>query len=206
MSEGLYPSLFLRRYLPLPTYEFPYVARNFVDWAGQYNVKTRCKRSGRPLIKTSKRNGSSVQTALYYVRLRTHEDHPLFQSSNESPPDYSQLSDTISKIVADELLQAADSHRGVSLEQWVLEPDSLHAIVSLHEDRPSQESKGKPRLLTSFVAGLKAATAKRINLIRSKPGSSVWHRSYQEQRVEDEMMLARLCKKLNESNRAVTAG
>ena len=164
---------------------------------------TRFKGLGRPLIKTSKRNGSSLETALYYVRLRTHDDHNLFVSSHESPGDYTQLSDAISQIVADELLQAAANHRGISLEQWVLEPNSLHALVSLHESRPSQESKGKPRLLTTFVEGLKAATAKRNNLKRNQPGSSVWHRSYQEQRVEDELMLARLRKKLNESETRV---
>ena len=39
--------------------------------------------------------------------------------------------------------------------------------------------------------------------MRNQPGSSVWHRSYQEQRVEDELMLARLRKKLNESETRV---
>ncbi|MEO1387244.1 MAG: hypothetical protein AAFV85_07705 [Cyanobacteria bacterium J06634_6] len=157
------------------------------------------------MIKT-KRNSSSVKTALYYVRLRTHNDHQLFNDVNEPPADYSQCSGATSKIVAEELLQAAEHHRGVSLEQWVLESNALHALVSLHEERPSQEGKGKPRSLTTFVAALKAATAKRINLVRNQPGSSVWHRSYQEQRVEDEMMLARLRKKLNESEHAIIAG
>lgn len=98
------------------------------------------------------------------------------------------------------------SHRGVTVEQWVIEPESLHALVSLTEEGPRQAQKGKPRSLTSFVAALKAATAKRINLVRNEPGSSVWQRGYQEQRVEDDIMLARLRKKLDESDSVVMAG
>jgi len=116
---------------------------------------------------------------------------------------HAETSALLAKIVADELLQAIIIHRGIQIDQWILEPDSLHALVALSEDRPEQSAKGKPRLLTAFVAGLKAATAKRINLMRNELGSSVWQRSYQEQRVEDDMMLSRLRKKLNESNSVV---
>ena len=140
------------------------------------------------------------------MRLRTYDDHQLFENIDEAPADYAQISGATSQIVAEELLQAAQHHRGVSLEQWVLESNALHALVSLQEERPSQEGKGKPRSLTTFVAALKAATAKRINLVRNQPGSSVWHRSYQEQRVEDEIMLARLRKKLNDSDQAIITG
>ena len=110
--------------------------------------------------------------------------------------------------MADELLQLAARHHDIVVDQWVLLPDALHALISIKEIRHSLEpkAKGKPRLLTSFVAGLKAATAKRINLMRNQPGSSVWRRSYNEQLVEDEMMLARLRKKLNESESIILAG
>ncbi len=107
------------------------------------------------------------------------------------------FSSVLSKIVSDELLIAA-SCRGITLDQWVIVPDALHALVLVQEDRPDFDfTSGKPRLLNAFVAGFKAATAKRINLIRNQPGSPVWQRSYQEQPVEDEFMLARLRKKMN---------
>ncbi len=107
------------------------------------------------------------------------------------------LSSVLSKIVSDELLLAA-SCRGITLDQWMIVPDALHALIFVQEDRPDSDiTSGKPRLLNAFVAGFKAATAKRINLIRNQPGSPVWQRSYQEQRVEDEFMLARLRKKIN---------
>ncbi|NJM96634.1 MAG: hypothetical protein HC800_05025 [Phormidesmis sp. RL_2_1] len=99
--------------------------------------------------------------------------------------------------MADELLLAAN-HPGIALDQWVIVPDALHALVFIRESRPDLEVKtGKPRLLNAFIASFKAATAKRINLIRNQPGSPVWQRSYREQRVEDEFMLARLRKRIS---------
>ncbi|MEL6602850.1 MAG: hypothetical protein AAFP20_06445 [Cyanobacteria bacterium J06614_10] len=154
------------------------------------------------MIKLSK-HGSSLQSALYYVRLKTHDSSSLFGSADSAEADYSSLPVSFASIVAEELLQATLRHRGVQLDQWVIEPNSLHALVSLHEIRPQQETKGKPRLLTAFVAELKAATAKRINLMRNQPGSPVWQRSYKEQLVEDDMMLFRLQKKLSESDSCV---
>jgi len=113
------------------------------------------------------------------------------------------LSSVLSKIVSDELLLAA-SCRGITLDQWVIVPEALHALILVQEDRPDFDiSSRKPRLLNAFVAGFKAATAKRINLIRNQPGSPVWQRSYQEQRVEDEFMLARLRKKMNTADNIV---
>ncbi len=111
-----------------------------------------------------------------------------------SPQSFSSV---FSKIVADELLIAA-SGRGITLDQWLIVPDALHALIFVQEDRPDFDiTSGKPRLLNAFVAGFKAATAKRINLVRNQLGSPVWQRSYQEQQVEDDFMLARLRKRMN---------
>ncbi|MGB3671222.1 MAG: hypothetical protein WA783_11775 [Phormidesmis sp.] len=160
------------------------------------------------MIKTSNRNGSSspLQATLYYLRLKTHDDQQLFRRASDVSDAAPELQTTLARIVADELCQAETHHEGVSLELWILEPDALHAIVMLKESRPSQEITGKPRLLTSFVAELKTATAKRINLMRNQPGSSVWRRSYKEQRVDDEVMLARLRRKLVESDSIIVSG
>ena len=158
------------------------------------------------MIKISKRNGSSLKTTLYYVRLKTYDNNQLFELEDATAVDTSKTHASLAKIVADELLQVSVHHRNIKLDQWVLEPNSLHALISVEEDRPNLEVKGKPRSLTSFIAALKAATAKRINLMRNQPGSSVWQRSYNEQRVEEEMMLMRLRKKLSESEHVVIAG
>ena len=54
------------------------------------------------------------------------------------------------------------------------------------------QSPPKPRALSSFVAGFKAAAAKRINLVRGIPGAPVWQRGYQEQQINDRKTLERI--------------
>jgi hypothetical protein len=174
------------------------------------------------LIKNSKLNNPSVKAALYYVRLKTYNDSCLFElPSIGVPNDVSERISvlqpspvvSIAQIAVDELLLAAD-HSGISLEQWVIVPNALHALIDLQDHRHdglgersrdseafqrnrkvsqgNRSSTTKPRILTTFVARLKAATAKRINLLRNQPGSLVWQRSYNEQLIEDELMLSRL--------------
>ncbi len=137
------------------------------------------------------------------MQLRTHRNDSLFKL--EAPCELpASPRHSLAKVVADELNQIVTNYKGVALDQWMLEPESLHILVFLQLEYPQQSAqKGKPALLTAFVAGLKAATAKRINLIRNEPGSPVWRRSYQEQRIEDDMMLFRLRKKLDDSSSVV---
>ncbi|MGC1310245.1 MAG: hypothetical protein WA885_23695 [Phormidesmis sp.] len=142
------------------------------------------------------------EAVLYYVRLRTHCDTSLFDASDHTQMDSHGL---LAQIAADELLIAAN-HQGISLNQWVIVPDALHALVSIRENRPDYASTArKPRLLTSFVASFKAATAKRINLMRNQLGSPVWQRSYEAQRIEDEFMLNRLSAKITEADNVVAS-
>jgi hypothetical protein len=181
------------------------------------------------LIKKSKLNNPPVKAALYYVQLKTHNDSCLFELptiavSNDAPNDVSndvlgrasslKPSPVVSivQIAVDELLLAAE-HSGITLEQWVVLPNALHALIALQDYRhdglgerlrdrtafqrnrkafQGDRSTTKPRILTAFVARFKAATAKRINLLRNQPGSLVWQRSYSEQLIEDNLMLSRL--------------
>ena len=141
---------------------------------------------------------TSIEATRYYVRLKTHNSDSLFEL--EEPSEQTTLSHSLAKIVADELSQVDTNYKGITLDQWMLEPDSLHALVSLQSTYTKQTDQSrKPALLSAFIAGLKAATAKRINLIRNEPGSPVWQKSYKEQRIEDDMMLFRLRKKFNNS-------
>jgi REP element-mobilizing transposase RayT len=134
--------------------------------------------------------------------------------SNDVPGRASSLKPSpvvsIVQIAVDELLLAAE-HSGITLEQWVVLPNALHVLIALQDYRhdglgersrsafqrnrkafQGDRSTTKPRILTAFVARFKAATAKRINLLRNQPGSLVWQRSYSEQLIEDNLMLSRL--------------
>ena len=139
------------------------------------------------MIDTISHQNPIEKAALYYVRLDTHS--ALFPEDDDSTMSFSQ-------IAADEL-QAAASRKGVTIEQWTVCPEAVHALVYINESPLDMDYRvGKPRVLTSFVAGVKAATAKRINLVRNQPGQPVWKRSYRQQRIENEGMLAQLKSKM----------
>lgn len=147
------------------------------------------------------------------MQLKTHNGHALFNAIDlDMSKDY--LHTSLTQVVADELKLAAKDSR-VTLDQWVIFPDALHALIFLHEhgrDRSvcsinnRSSLKGKPRCLTSFIAGLKTVTAKRINLLRNQPGSPVWQRSYKEQLIKDDVILSRLKKNIGEADSIVMCG
>ncbi|MGB3293138.1 MAG: hypothetical protein WBB01_09135 [Phormidesmis sp.] len=160
------------------------------------------------MINTSQFNHPSIKAALYYVRLKTHGSSRLFELP-ESQAEYSESSVLVSscaRIVADELLLSAADHKGITLDQWAVVPDALHALICLHDPSDQGLKIGKPRLLTSFIAGFKAVTAKRINLVRNQPGTPVWQRSYKEQRMADELMLSHLRKRISTIDSTVISG
>ena len=153
--------------------------------------------------------GCPAETALYYVRLKTRDGQSLFEPQETLPAERSGTSVFVSshaKIVADELLLSAAEHEGILLDQWAIMPDALHALIVLQDSPSDRVTAGKPRLLTSFIAGFKAVTAKRINLVRNQPGSPVWQRSYKEQRMEDDLMLSRLRKRISDADSIVISG
>ncbi len=137
--------------------------------------------------------------ALYYIRLDTHNHSALFKNDvakNEDSESKTVSATSFSQIAADEL-QATAKRKGITINQWAVAPNAVYALVYINENRLEQRYKGgKPRALTSFVAGVKAATAKRINLVRNQPGCPVWKRSYKEQRIDDDVTLARLVKQM----------
>lgn len=160
------------------------------------------------MIYTSQRDNRPAEAVIYYIRLKTYGGHRLFALG--SAPDLREhigntLISPFAKVVAQELLIAAD-HRKIVLDQWAIVPDALHVLLLLHKPYPVLgASLGKPRLLNSFIAGVKAATAKRINLIRNQPGCPVWQRSYQEQKIADKLTLTRLRTSLQETQGIVVS-
>lgn len=147
---------------------------------------------------------SPVKSIAYYVQLRTYKEENLFGLDSES----SRLN-LMSQIVADEWSRTASYHPRIRLDQWVIVPSGLQALLMIKDaglvsnstalTRPSV----KPWILSSFITAFKAAAAKRINLVRSQPGSPVWQRSYQEQRIDTEQTFIQLRQKLLSSPGAI---
>ncbi|MEO1402305.1 MAG: hypothetical protein AAFV72_13820 [Cyanobacteria bacterium J06635_1] len=151
------------------------------------------------MVNTFQLGSPHTKATVYHIHLRTYQEAPLF---GQMEGDTAQLNG-VGHIAADEWQQAATHYKGILLDSWMVLPDSIRALIILndHMAKPKQtygkaRLQVKPRALTSFVAGFKAAAAKRINLVRSQPGAPVWQRGYHEQRIEDEITLLRIRQRL----------
>lgn len=137
---------------------------------------------------------SQTSATFYHVHLSTHQEECLF---GEVLGEHTQLN-PFGQIAADEWQQIAAAHqRDIEIDQWAVLPNGVRALVAVvstasHATYGLRETPPKPRALSSFVAGFKAAAAKRINLVRGIPGAPVWKRGYQEQRIDDPKTLERI--------------
>ncbi|MBT9313899.1 hypothetical protein [Leptothoe spongobia] len=134
---------------------------------------------------------SQTSATFYHVHLSTHQEEFLF---GERLGEHTQLNPS-GQIAADEWRQIAAAHqRDIALDLWTVLPNGVRALVAVVNNEPPslRQSPLKPRALSSFVAGFKAAAAKRINLVRGVPGAPVWKRGYQEQRINDPKTLERI--------------
>lgn len=144
------------------------------------------------MLASSFQLGHSPHNATFYhIYLVTHQEECLF---GELLGDHTQLNSS-GQIVADEWRQIATTHqRDIALDLWTVLPNGIRALVAV-VNGPAyglRANPPKPRALSSFIAGFKAAAAKRINLVRGIPGAPVWKRGYQEQRIDDPKTLERI--------------
>jgi REP element-mobilizing transposase RayT len=94
----------------------------------------------------------------------------------------------------------------VTLDEFVIMPDHMHAIVTIdwthtgayghtprHPTDPCTPTKSPFRspshTIGAIVRGFKSATTKTINQMRQSPGEPVWQRNYHEIIVRDQRAL-----------------
>lgn len=142
---------------------------------------------------------ASRNSTFYHVHLYTHRHQNLFGEPLEGCT-HLNLS---GQIVIDEWRQIAMAHqRDIKIDCWSVEPNGIHALLAVIDDDgppPCYAKEGaspKPRSLSLFVAGFKAAAAKRINLVRGLPGNPVWQRSYYEKPIHNPQLLLNLRQQL----------
>lgn len=85
---------------------------------------------------------------------------------------------------------------------WIIGPDHMSVGATGQSPLPLEEevkSGPKARSLGSFIGGYKSAVTKRINLLRSKPGRSVWLRNYQDRIIRDQYELTAIRKYIQEN-------
>lgn len=140
-----------------------------------------------------------AESFCYLIKLYTLNQESLFGSINHGHVELSGMG----QIAADEWVRLSQSYQGVELDQWLILPDHLEAIVTIRVLPDSNQyisRHRKPRLLSAFIASYKALAAKRINLLRNDPGRLIWQRSYQERFIPDEATLGRTRQLLLQQN------
>ncbi len=90
-----------------------------------------------------------------------------------------------------------EHHPQVMLDEYVLMPNHVHAVLFLLNDgvgqAPAGRPKGPPRgSLGAVVGSFKSAVTRRINWLRAGPGAPVWQRNYNDRIVRDEEELFRI--------------
>ncbi len=136
------------------------------------------------------------QPGMYYVTLTIQDREPILGSVVGERVQLSKLG----QIVQEEWLRTPIVRPGVKLDEFVIMPDHLHAIVVICEERNGVSFVGansySPRQVTPFrspsrtvgaiIRGFKGASTKRINEQRGTPGARFWQRNYYEHIVRDE--------------------
>jgi putative transposase len=136
----------------------------------------------------------------YFVTICTFQRQCLFGQIVDGEM---QLNE-IGHIVAEEWLQSRVMRKEIDFDQWVIMPNHLHGIVLINPINPvgangrlpNQDDHShrvvtpmKKRSLSSFIAGYKSATTKRINALRNEAGTPVWQRNFYEHIIRSENSL-----------------
>lgn len=94
------------------------------------------------------------------------------------------------RVVAAQWLKSLEVRREIALDEWIVMPDHLHAIVCLAVEQVEQPTTPKfgarpPRSISSLVAGYKSAVTREISELRGQP-TIVWQRSYWDRIIRNE--------------------
>lgn len=143
----------------------------------------------------------------YFITLCTHQRQCLF---GKIVAGEMQLN-LYGAIVAEEWQRTPEIRANFAIDVWIVMPNHFHGIVIIdHSDQtdhsnrslPARRTHGsaplpnslhrRPQSLSSFVAGFKSITTKRINTIRNAAGTPVWQRNYYECIIRDRDSVAKI--------------
>jgi len=135
------------------------------------------------------------QSGAYFITLCTHERRCLFGEIINGQMRLNELG----LIVHDEWFHSAKIRGEIELlnDEFVIMPNHIHGIVRILDNNvwatgrsPLQQPRGPlKKSISSFVAGFKSATTKRINKYQNTPGNPVWQRNYYEHVIRNEKEL-----------------
>jgi len=135
----------------------------------------------------------------YFVTLVTHNRKPLFGDIMDG----AVLLNDVGCIAEAEWLRTAEIRSNITLDEYVIMPNHIHAIIIITDniipvgatgwsplllqksdiDRPRGPN---PRSLGAIMSGFKSAVTKRVNLIHGTPGAPLWQRNYYDHIIRNQ--------------------
>ena len=135
------------------------------------------------------------QPGAYFVTICTHRRECLLGDVVEG----NILLNKQGKIVEEQWRISVNIRREIELDEFVVMPNHVHAIVAIRDHHPvgatgrsplhPKHRTLPPKSLGSFIAGFKSSVTKHINLLRATPGAPVWQRNYYEHVIRNEIDL-----------------
>ena len=129
------------------------------------------------------------QAGGYFITICTWNRKPILSTIRDATVQPTE----IGTIVRREWERTIELRPEVALDEYVLMPDHMHAVLRIVEAvREQNASVGfhrQPRSLGSIVGGFKAASTSRIRSFLGVPGLRVWQRNYHEWIIRDDRHL-----------------
>ena len=142
----------------------------------------------------------------YYITICAKDKENVFGEYNPNSvgvdgcrPSNKIIINEFGSIVDDELNKSGKIRNEIYLDEYVIMPNHIHAIIIIKNNIENHSVKGgQPaaptifngkRSLSSFVAGLKSTVTKRINVLRGTPQKPVWQRSFYDHVICNEKSL-----------------
>jgi putative transposase len=124
-----------------------------------------------------------AQAGAYFVTICTQNRMCLFGDI----VDVEMQLNAYGSAVREEWLRTAELRHNVELDVFTIVPNHLHGIVVITDGRGTArraptEQFGKPvaNSIPTIVRAFKSASSKRLNQMRSAPGTPIWQRNYYE--------------------------
>lgn len=134
------------------------------------------------------------QTGAYFVTICAANKQCLFGEIANDEMQLTQMGET-----AIDCWEAIPQHfPNTELDAFVLMPNHLHGIVVIQTARaqhaaplhtPPHVASGS---LGAIIRSFKSATTRQINILRKKPGETLWQRNYYEHVIRNEADLDRI--------------
>lgn len=111
---------------------------------------------------------------VYFVTICTDNEDFLFGDIHNGR----FRANALGRIVGDAWLDLPNHFPGVTLYDFVIMPNHVHGLVMLSPAGAGPRPALQSTTLSTIVGSFKTHAARRINVLRGAPGSSVWKRSF----------------------------